>query len=80
MDKKSPPCIPDWVPILILSIGISIAFNNQMNQVKKEVWTELNHLAEILEIQSEQMTKHFEQDLQFREIEVEFWQDYYQSH
>lgn len=80
MNEKKSPRLPDWIEFLAWAIGIMLVFNVQMNQMEKEVWTELNHQAEILKIQSEQTTKHFEQDLQFREIEVEFWRDYYQNH
>ena len=76
MDEKKKPRLPDGASLLAWSLGISIAFNVQVIQMKKEI----NRQAEILDIQSEQMTKYFEQDLQFRKLEVEFWRDYYQAH
>lgn len=49
-------------------------------QTNLEQWAVINRQTEILEIQSEQMTEYFEQSLQFRKLEVEFWRDYYQTH
>lgn len=80
MKEKKKLHFPDWVSSLAWALGISIVFNVQMLRMEREMWNEMNHQAEVIEIMSEQFTEHLKQDLQFHKNELAFWLDYYRHH